>query len=445
MDDDQIREFSEKMSERIASLEDKNDKLLETARRAEGEKRYVETELGRLQKEIRRLKQELDRLKSPPLIIGNIRDILADGRVVVKSSTGPDFIVNAADYITKENLVVGARVALNKQTLAVMGVLPPSLDPIVTGAEIIDKPPVTFDDVGGLEGQMRELREAVEDPLLKPELYRKVGIEPPKGVLLVGPPGTGKTLLAKAVANRTQATFIRFVGSELVQKYIGEGARLVRELFQLAREKSPSIVFIDELDSVGAKRLEIATSGDREVQRTLMQLLAELDGFNPLGEVKIIGATNRPDILDEALLRPGRFVAPMIFTSPRGLKPSSSASSCMSVRWTSRSPDVAISRRFAPTESSSSMNTMEGDFSRASWNSSRTKRAPSPMYFWTNSDPTNRMNVACVRFATAFARSVFPVPGGPTRRTPFGGSIPTLRYRSGLRSGSSTASRSSRI
>src|SRR5207249_2446451 len=222
MDDDQIREFSEKMSERIATLEDRNDKLLETARRTEGEKRYVETELGRLQKEIRRLKQELDRLKSPPLIIGNIRDILADGRVVVKSSTGPDFIVNAADYITKENLVVGARVALNKQTLAVMGVLPPSLDPIVTGAEIIEKPPVTYQDVGGLEGQMRELREAVEDPLLKPDLYRKVGIEPPKGVLLVGPPGTGKTLLAKAVANRTQATFIRIDGTELVPKTIGE-------------------------------------------------------------------------------------------------------------------------------------------------------------------------------------------------------------------------------
>src|SRR3989454_6827086 len=263
MDDDQIREFSEKMSVRIASLEDRNDKLLETARRVEGEKRYAETELVRLQKEIRRLKQELDRLKSPPLIIGNIRDILADSRVVVKSSTGPDFIVNAADYIAKENLVVGARVALNKQTLAVMGVLPPSLDPIVTGAEIIEKPPVTYGDIGGLEIQMRELREAVEDPLLKPDLYRKVGIEPPKGVLLVGPPGTGKTLLAKAVANRTQATFIRFVGSELVQKYIGEGARLVRELFQLAREKAPSIVFIDELDSgVLAARCEGTTGAD---------------------------------------------------------------------------------------------------------------------------------------------------------------------------------------
>ena len=307
MDEDQIREFSEKLSERIASLEDRNDKLLETARRVEGEKRYVETELIRLQKEIKRLKQELDRLKSPPLIIGNIRDILSDGRVVVKSSTGPDFIVNAADYITKENLLVGARVALNKQTLAVMGVLPPSYDPIVTGAEIIEKPDITYAEIGGLEPQILELKEAVEDPLLKPDLYRKVGIEPPKGVLLVGPPGTGKTLLAKAVANRTKASFIRFVGSELVQKYIGEGARLVRELFELARKKSPSIVFIDELDSVGAKRLEVATSGDREVQRTLMQLLAELDGFNPLGDVKIIGATNRPDILDDALLRPGRF------------------------------------------------------------------------------------------------------------------------------------------
>jgi len=307
MDDDEIPDFQDKLSERLASLEERNDRLLESSKRVEGEKRFVESELVRLQREIKRLRTELDRLKSPPLIIGSIRDILADGRLIVKSSTGPDFIVNAAEYVAKEHLVVGARVALNKQTLAVMGVLPPSIDPIVTGAEIIEKPQVTYEQVGGLAEQTVELREAVEDPLLKPDLYAKVGIDPPKGVLLVGPPGTGKTLLAKAVANRTQATFIRFVGSELVQKYIGEGARLVRELFQLAREKAPSIVFIDELDSIGAKRLEVATSGDREVQRTLMQLLAELDGFNPIGNVKIIGATNRPDILDEALLRPGRF------------------------------------------------------------------------------------------------------------------------------------------
>lgn len=307
MEDEQIREFHEKLSERIALLEEKNDKLSEASRRIEGEKRYVESELLRLQKEVKRLRAELDRLKTPPLIIGNIRDMLADGRVVVKSSTGPDFIVNTAEYISKENLQAGARVALNKQTLAVMGVLPPSLDPIVIGAEIIEKPSVAYEEVGGLDKEIIEIREAVEDPLLRPELYKKVGIDPPKGVLLVGPPGTGKTLLAKAVAHQTNATFIRLVGSELVQKYIGEGARLVRELFQMAREKAPSIVFIDELDSIGAKRLDMATSGDREVQRTLMQFLAELDGFNPIGNVRIIGATNRPDILDEALLRPGRF------------------------------------------------------------------------------------------------------------------------------------------
>jgi proteasome regulatory subunit len=188
-----------------------------------------------------------------------------------------------------------------------MSVLPPSKDPLVIGAEIIEKPEVTYEDIGGLDEQLREIREAVEEPMIKPELYIKVGIEPPKGVLLVGPPGVGKTLLAKGVANKTNATFIRFVGSELVQKYIGEGARLVRELFSLAKEKSPTIVFIDELDAIGAKRLEVATSGDREVQRTLMQLLAELDGFDPIGDVKLIAATNRPDILDEALLRPGRF------------------------------------------------------------------------------------------------------------------------------------------
>jgi proteasome regulatory subunit len=292
---------------KISILEERNLELVEEARRVDGEKRFIEGELIRMQKELKRMKAELERLKIPPLIIGQIKDILADGRVVVKSSTGPDFVVSTSDYVSPELLEAGARVALNKQTLAVMGVLPPSLDPIVVGAEIITKPETSYEDIGGLQEAILEIREAVEDPLLRPELYKKVGIDPPKGVLLVGPPGTGKTLLAKAVAQQTNATFIRFVGSELVQKYIGEGARLVRELFDLARQKAPSIVFIDELDSVAAKRLEMATSGDREVQRTLMQILAELDGFNPLGEVKIIGATNRPDILDEALLRPGRF------------------------------------------------------------------------------------------------------------------------------------------
>jgi proteasome regulatory subunit len=173
--------------------------------------------------------------------------------------------------------------------------------------EIIEKPDITFNDIGGLKSQIQELKEAVNLPLKHPELFEKVGIEPPKGVLLYGPPGTGKTLLAKAVANDTNATFIRVTGSELVRKYIGEGARMVRELFAMAREKAPSIVFIDELDAIGGRRIDDTTGGEREVQRVLLQLLAEMDGFSPLDNVKIIGATNRPDMLDPALLRPGRF------------------------------------------------------------------------------------------------------------------------------------------
>ena len=201
----------------------------------------------------------------------------------------------------------GARVALNQDTLSVIEILHDAWDPMVSGAEMVETPDVDYETVGGLDEQILQVREAIELPLEKPELFRKVGIDPPKGILLVGPPGCGKTMLAKAVASHTNASFIRMVGSELAQKYIGEGGRMVRELFSLAKDKSPAIIFLDEIDAIGAKRLDSATSGDREVQRTLMQLLAELDGFDSLEDVKIIAATNRPDILDDALLRPGRF------------------------------------------------------------------------------------------------------------------------------------------
>lgn len=283
------------------------EEVIKQLRTAEEEKRYVELENKRLSEEVERLKRELNRLKLPPLLIGSIEDVIDERRVVIRSSTGPSFLVYASEHIPVEKLTVGTRVALNKATLSVISVIPEAYDPTVVAAEISEKPSVTFDDIGALSKQIQEIKEMVELPLLNPEIFRKVGIDPPTGVLLVGAPGTGKTLLAKAVAHNTNATFIRVVASELVRKYIGEGARLVRELFDLAKKKAPSIIFIDELDAIGSRRIDSSTSGDREVQRTLMQLLAEIDGFEPLGNVKLIGATNRPDTLDEALMRPGRF------------------------------------------------------------------------------------------------------------------------------------------
>ncbi|MEM0130065.1 MAG: proteasome-activating nucleotidase [Thermoplasmatales archaeon] len=281
--------------------------MLRQLKTAEEEKKYIEMENKRLSDEVERLKRELNRLKLPPLLIGSIEDVIDERRVVIRSSTGPSFLVYASEHIPTEKLTVGTRVALNKATLSVISVIPEAYDPAVVAAEISEKPSVTFDDIGALNQQIREIKEMVELPLLNPDIFRKVGIDPPTGVLLVGAPGTGKTLLAKAVAHNTNATFIRVVASELVRKYIGEGARLVRELFDLAKKKAPSIIFIDELDAIGSRRIDSSTSGDREVQRTLMQLLAEIDGFEPLGNVKLIGATNRPDTLDEALMRPGRF------------------------------------------------------------------------------------------------------------------------------------------
>jgi proteasome regulatory subunit len=287
-------------------------------RNLETEKQLLDAERLRLEQELNSLRNEIDRLREPPLVSATVIDMLEDtGKVIVKSSTGPSFVVNPSRKVKNENLTPGMRVALNQRTFAIMEILPTKLDPFVKGMEVIDEiPDISYEDVGGLNEQIQEVRETVELPLLKPDLFKKVGIDPPKGVLLYGPPGTGKTLVAKAVAHETEATFIRIIGSELVQKFIGEGARLVREIFNLAKQKAPTILFIDELDAIGSQRLKIATSGDREVQRTLMQLLSELDGFEQRGDVKIIGATNRIDILDPALLRPGRFDRMIDFPIP---------------------------------------------------------------------------------------------------------------------------------
>ncbi len=293
--------------ERVTNLEDRNTELREQLRQLEADKRYLETQKVRYEREVRKLKSEIEQMKSPPLVIGTVTDVIDDSRVIVRSSAGPRFLVGLSSNIDMDLIKPGARCTLNQQSLAIVEILPSNFDAQVYGMEVVEAPTERYDDIGGLERQVLEIQESVELPLKKPELFKRIGIEPPKGVLLYGPPGTGKTLLAKAVAHETEAHFLRVVGSELVQKYIGEGARLVRELFELAKKKSPSIIFIDEIDAIGASRTESNTSGDREVHRTLMQLLAEMDGFGNRGDVRIIGATNRIDILDRALLRPGRF------------------------------------------------------------------------------------------------------------------------------------------
>ena len=299
-------DFSRYILDRMRQLEERNLALREQKDRVEGEKRLIENQKLKFEREARKLRSELERLRVGPMIVGTIVDVLDENRVIVKSSTGPRFVVNLSQFI-EEEIKLGAQVGLNQQSFAVMCVLPSPRDPAVFGMEIEEAPDVRFEQIGGLDSQISEIREIVELPLKRPDLFTAVGIEPPKGVLLHGPPGTGKTILAKAVAQSTEASFLRVVGSEFVQKYIGEGARLVRELFELAKSKSPAIIFIDELDAIGARRMDGATSGDREVQRTLMQILAEMDGFDARGEVKLIAATNRLDMLDPALLRPGRF------------------------------------------------------------------------------------------------------------------------------------------
>ena len=262
----------------------------------------IEDENRILKETLNHMKDQLSKLTSKPLMIAEVKEIMNDD-YIIKIPNGNQFAVSS---ICKEKINPGDTVLVEQRNLTIIRKINTTADFNVERFVIVEKPKVRFEEIGGLDEQIKEIKEVIELPLKKPELFRRVGIQPPKGILLYGEPGTGKTLLAKAVANSTKATFIEIVASELVQKFIGEGAKLVKEVFELAKRKAPSIIFIDEIDALAAKRIEVGTSGEREVQRTFMQLLAEIDGFKNLGQVKIIGCTNRKDILDPAVLRPGR-------------------------------------------------------------------------------------------------------------------------------------------
>jgi len=259
-----------------------------------------------LEKEVRQLRKENAQLKRVPLFVAAVVDVLENGEVYLRQQGNNQEYLTVVNDKLHSTLKPGMKVAVNN-TLSIVKIIGNIYDARVRVMELDEQPNVTFDQIGGLREEIEEVREAVEYPLTKPEIYKRIGVEPPKGILLYGPPGTGKTLIAKAVARQSRACFIRMSGSELVHKYIGEGAQLVRELFTLARERAPAIVFIDEIDAIGSMRTNDGTSGSAEVQRTLMQLLAEMDGFGNRGNIRIMAATNRIDMLDPALLRPGRF------------------------------------------------------------------------------------------------------------------------------------------
>ncbi|GAA5862197.1 hypothetical protein JCM8547_007769 [Rhodosporidiobolus lusitaniae] len=259
-----------------------------------------------LERDFDKSEDDIKALQSVGQIVGEVLKQLDDERFIVKASSGPRYVVGCRSAVPKDKLKNGVRVSLDMTTLTIMRILPREVDPLVYNMTMEDPGSASFAGVGGLGDQIRELREVIELPLMNPELFMRVGIKPPKGVLLYGPPGTGKTLLARAVAATLSTNFLKVVASAIVDKYIGESARVIREMFAYAKEHEPCIIFMDEIDAIGGRRFSEGTSADREIQRTLMELLNQLDGFDYLGKTKVIFATNRPDTLDPALMRPGR-------------------------------------------------------------------------------------------------------------------------------------------
>ena len=277
---------------------------------------YVKDEQRNLKRELVRAQEEVKRIQSVPLVIGQFLEPIDQTTAIVGSTTGSNYVVRILSTIDRELLRPGSSVALHRHSNSLVEVLPPESDSSIVMMSQSERPTETYQDIGGLDVQKQEIREAVELPLVQADLYHQIGIDPPQGVLLYGPPGTGKTMLVKAVANATTASFIRVVGSEFVQKYLGEGPRMVRDVFRLARENAPSIIFIDEIDAIATKRFDAQTGADREVQRILLELLTQMDGFDQGSNVKVIMATNRADTLDPALLRPGRLDRKIEFPLP---------------------------------------------------------------------------------------------------------------------------------
>jgi len=281
-------------------------KKLQEHREVEARLKEVREQLKDLNTNYEKSENNLKALQSVGQIVGEILKQLTEEKYIVKATNGPRYVVGIRRGIDKAKLRQGTRVALDMTTLTIMRMLPREVDPLVYNMSHEDPGNISYAQIGGLSEQIRELREVIELPLINPELFQRVGISPPKGCLLYGPPGTGKTLLAKAVASQLDCNFLKVVSSAIVDKYIGESARLIREMFAYARDHQPCIIFMDEIDAIGGRRFSEGTSADREIQRTLMELLNQMDGFDVLGKVKMIMATNRPDTLDPALLRPGR-------------------------------------------------------------------------------------------------------------------------------------------
>jgi len=277
---------------------------------------YIKDEQKNLKRELLRAQEEVKRIQSVPLVIGQFLEMIDPVTGIVGSTTGNNCYVRVLSTLDRELLKPSASVALHRYSNSLVDILPPEADSSIQLMSAGEKPDVNYANIGGYDIQKQEIREAVELPLTHFDLYKQIGIDPPRGVLLHGPPGTGKTMLAKAVAHHTSASFIRVVGSEFVQKYLGEGPRMVRDVFRLARENSPAIIFVDEVDAIATKRFDAQTGADREVQRILMELLNQMDGFDVTVNVKVIMATNRPDTLDPALLRPGRLDRKIEFPLP---------------------------------------------------------------------------------------------------------------------------------